>query len=250
MTDQLPPSNFTENNLGSIKPDSSWQIMSHIFTTPNQAYQAIQTQTPIWFPLLLTIGMSILVVILLFSNIDFEWYLEHMVEIAAGDASKAEQDQIRQAMSMMPASGMATFGAFSAAISIAVIFAIQAFYFVIVSGVTNDGIGFKQWFSFVCWSYLPGLVSGIASIMVILTSSNGQIAPETLNPFSLNALFFDMDAAKGLGNIYATTDLTLFWSMALMVLGYSQWTKRSLANSAALVLSPFALYYLVRFVLA
>ncbi len=224
----------------------SLSILTNIFSSPQEAYKNIQQEYPILLPLFLIIGLNAILAILLFMNIDFEWYVDHMVEISAGEKSIAEQDQVRQGFSMMSASTMGILGAVTGAIGLVIIFCINALYFVIVSNITNDGFQFKQWLSFISWSSMPAIITALASIVMILTSSNGQIAPESLDVLSLNELFFGMDPVKGLGNILATTSITQFWIIALMTIGYSKWTEKSLGQSFFIVIIPTLIYFGVR----
>jgi len=162
-----------------------------------------------------------------------------MVEISAGELSKSEQEEARAVFSMMSQTTMASITAITASIGVAIVFVIQSVYFVIVSNVTNDGFQFKQWMSFTAWSSLPSLLSYLAIMVYIFSSSNGQIAFETLNPLSLNDLFFGFDASKGAGKMLASIDLTKFWSMYIMIIGYQKWTGKSISTSATVVLIPF-----------
>ena len=124
-----------------------------------------------------------------------------------------------------------------------------ALYFVMVSSVRNDGFQFKQWLCFVCWTNLPSLLGLLASFAMIFSSSDGQIVPETLNPLSLNSLFFDLDVKQGIGSILASTDICVFWSIALMTIGYSRWTETSHGKSFIIVTAPYLIYYGLNFVM-
>ena len=228
---------------------SSLSILSNIFTAPERAFKDIQQSYPILLPLLLIIAAQAIVAVLLFSSIDFEWYVDYMVEATAGDKSGAEQDQIRQGFEMMSPTTMSAMAVVGSAIGIPVIFAIFSLYFVIVSNITNDGFQFKQWFSFICWTSLPMLVDVLASIMTILTASNGQFAPESINPLTLNELFFGLDAMQGLGNIMASTSITLLATISLLTIGYAKWTEKSLAKSFMIIMVPYVIYYGIRFLM-
>jgi len=228
---------------------SSFSILTTIFTEPQKAFKDIQYSYPVLLPLLSIIALNAILVIMLFASIDFEWYIDHMVEISAGEASKAEQDQVRQGLSLFSPTAMGSMGAVGAAIGILVIYCLMAFYFVIVSNISNDGFQFKQWLSLVSWSSIPTLVGTLAAFVVILTTSNGQIVPEALDPLSLNELFFGMDPVKGLGNILASTNITLFWSIALLTIGYAKWTEKTIAKSFLIIILPYVFYYGVRFLM-
>ena len=227
----------------------NFDIFSNIVAAPQKAYLGIQNNYPVLFPLLSIILLNVLMILFLYASIDYEWFIDHMVELQGDDLSTAEKDQTRQALGMMSPSMMGGIGAISVAVILPIVFSIQALYFVIVSGITNDGFQFKQWFSFTAWSSIPSLIGTLASFVVILTASNGQIAPESVNPLTLNELFFGLNPIKGAGSILASTDISIFWILALMTIGYSQWTDKTLAKSFLIVSLPFVLYYGVRFLL-
>lgn len=225
---------------------SGLSITTNIFTEPHKAFKDIQQNYPILIPLSLIVALNSIIVIMLFINIDFSWYVEYMVESTAGDKSKEQQDQVRQGIEMMSPIMMAVMSVVSQAVAKVVIFCLTSLYYVIVSNINNDGFQFKQWLSFVSWTALPSLVSSLASFVVILASNNGQIVPETIDPLSLNALFFNLDAVNGIGRILASTSITIFWTIALMTIGYACWTKKSMLQSFLIVTIPYALYYGVR----
>ncbi len=228
---------------------SSLTLLTNIFTSPQQAFQDLREDYPVLLPLLTLILVNAALVLLLFTFIDFQWYVDHMVEMQAGDLSLAEQKGVRSAFEMMSPNTMGAIGAGTVAIFLPIVFSLQAAYFVIVSNINNDGFEFKQWFSFISWCSLPSLMGALASLVVIFTSSNGQFAPETLNPLSLNALFFNLNAVKGLGAVLASIDLSVFWTMTLMTIGYSKWTNKSVPVSFFIILVPYILFYGIRFLM-
>ena len=225
-------------------------ILTNLFTAPQAAFEGIIRESPILLPMLTIIAINAILVVFLYTNIDYPWFVDHMVELQAGDLSKAEQNQVRQGMEMMSPRVMGGVGAFSVAAVLCVIFCLEALYFLIVSNIAGDGFRFKQWLALVSWTAMPSLLGSLAAFVNILSSSNGQIAPESLNPLSLNELFFNLQATQGIGAILASVDITLFWTLALMVMGYAKWTQRSLIKSSLIVLTPFVVIFGIRFLLA
>lgn len=224
---------------------NSISIFSNIFIAPQKAFKDIQYRYPIVLPLLLNMLFSAGLFLLLFTNIDFEWYVDHMVEISAGDKSKSEQDQARQLLEMLSPTMTGISSGISAAIATAIIFCGFAIYYVFISSINNDGFEFSQWFSFVCWTSVPMLIGILASIMMILFSTTGQIALESLDPLSLNQLFFRLDPTQGLGEILASTNILTFWTIGLMAMGYSSWTGKSILQSFFIVMIPYISYYAI-----
>lgn len=236
-----------ETNIQQPEEDktSAFNIFTNIFTSPQKAFQDIQTDYPVILPMLLAAVLSALAYIFLFSKIDFNWFIEHMVTLQAEDLSKAEKEDIRQKMQHLSPEAWGWLYGAAAFIGIIIIYCIKALYFVIISNINNDGFQFNQWLSFVAWASLPSIIGILASFVTLFSSTNGQIAPETLNPLTLNTLF-DLNPTEGLGSILATTDIFIFWIIALMTIGYSQWTKSNTVKSFLTVVTPFTLYYAIR----
>lgn len=233
---------------GENKPmTGNLAILTNIFTSPAAAMTEVQERYNVAFPLLMTIILTGVVWFSYYTMIDYEWFIDYMVETSAGELSKAEQDQTRAGISMMSPTVMGSITAITAGIAIAIIYVIQAVYFLIVSNVNGDGYQFKQWLSFVSWTSMPILLTILAMFAMLFTSASGQIAPDALNPLSLNELIFGLEPSKGLGKMLSTIHLPQLWSWAIMIIGYKTWTKKSTVASAMVVLIPFALIYLVWF---
>jgi len=222
-------------------------IMTNIFTDPNLGMAQVRASYSILFPLMMVSLLSAAMMLYYYSVLDFKWFIDYMVQISAGELSKAEQDTTRAAMSMMSQNTMGIVSVVTILIMIPIIYVVQSVYFVIMSNIYGDGIEFKQWYSFVSWSTLPNLVAILASFAYLATSSNAQIAPDSINQLSLNELIFGLEPSKGLGKLLSTLHLAQFWSFAVMTIGYSQWTKKSIAQSASIVLTPYVIFYIAWF---
>ena len=145
---------------------------------------------------------------------------------------------------MMSQTAMASITSVTILIMVPIVYVLQSVYFVIVSNVNNDGYEFKQWLSFIAWTNMPSLLAVFAMFATIFFSANGQVPPDTLNSLSLNELFFGLEPSKGLGKLLSSIHIGQLLSFFVMVVGYQTWTKKSMANSAMIVLAPFILFYL------
>jgi len=220
--------------------------LTNIFVAPEKAYGSLKDKPSVAFPLLMLCILNGLLLLYYYTQVDFNWLIEHLVQLEAGDKSPAEQEGMRDGMRLLGSTGLGVISAISVAVFLAIILVLQATYLVIVSNVVGDEIKFKQWLAFASWSMMPTLVGTFASYVSIAIESSAQIAPESINPISLNALFFNLPINDDLGAVLAQTDLSLLWAYALMVLGYHHWTKRSLIKSAVIVLTPFIVITLAR----
>ena len=244
-TNEQDTTNDTAQEVNSSIPSdtSNMTILTNIFTSPAQAMTQVQERYNVVFPLMLLLVSSALVFMYYFMAVDYQWYIDHTVELTAGELSKSEQEATRSALSMMSQNTMGIITAVSVVIITAIMLVIQAVYFVIVSNITNDGYQFKQWMSFNCWASMPALVVFLAMAATMLFSGNGQVALESANPLSLNELIFGLDPTKGAGKLLASLDLTKFWAMYIMVIGYQKWTGKSLQTSLLIALLPFIMIY-------
>jgi len=249
MTDNQPIDHTDDNTEGALQNVGNLTILSNIFMAPQVGMTQVQQRYNVIFPLFTLAILSGLAMYTYFNLVDYGWYVDYMVESAAGDLSKSEQDATRAAMSMLSQSATAKLAGLSMLVMIPIIFVIQSVYFVIISNVNNDGYEFKQWLSFITWTAMPGLVVVAAMFATLLTSSNVQIAPDSLNPLSLNELIFGFEPSKGLGKLLSSIHVGQIWSFVVMIIGYQAWTKNSMGKSAAIVLAPFVIFYAGWFVI-
>lgn len=230
--------------------NNSLSIISDIFTSPNKAFEDIKVNYPIMLPLFTVLILNAAMVILLFMSLDYQWYVDELVQRATtAESTQEEIAAMRNAFGAMSATTTGLIGGIFGAIFLALMYAVMALYFVMMSAINNDGYKFKQWMSFISWTSLPSIIGTLASFVVILSSSNGQIAPESINPLSLNELFFGLDATKGIGSMLAGTGITTLWTFALMVIGYSKWTNKSMAMSAIVITCLYSFAYGIWFLM-
>jgi hypothetical protein len=229
---------------------TSLSIMTNIFTNPQTAFDEIKIKYPILLPLFTLILLQAALIILMYTTIDYKWFVDEMVQrVTDADSNQEDIDAMRNGMEMMSATTTGIVGAVFASLFIAAMYSVMSLYFVIISAISNDGLKFKQWYSFVAWTSMPGIVGMLAGFVMVLTASNGQIMPEAINPLSLNELIFNIDSTKGLGAVLAGTSITAFWSFALMVIGYAKWTGKSTAVSVAIIFALYAITYGIWFAL-
>jgi hypothetical protein len=90
-----------------------------------------------------------------------------------------------------------------------------------------------------CWTGIPGLFAVLASWLVLLTDANGQVDQVAMQPLSIVSLLGLETSSPTLQQI----NLMTLWAMALVVMGYKQWTGKSLLSSAFITLIPYVVLY-------
>ncbi len=223
---------------------SNITILINIITAPSAAFQSLKEQPKIFFPLLLIIFFSVVMLATYYATVDYAWMVDQMVAAQGENASEAEREQMRDAMSAMPPFVMGIISVVGAAIGIPIILVLFTAYLLLMNKLLDSqSQNFPSWLALVCWASIPGIFASIASLVNILLAHNGQLAIESLNPLTFNSLLFQLDSTDPLSGPLNSLDLTYVWSTVLLVLGYSHWTGRNLVQSALIVLAPVLLIY-------
>jgi hypothetical protein len=225
------------------EPTNNMSIMTNIFAEPQIAFKNIRQEYPVIFPLSFFLVLLVVVTLTYTANVDYEWSIEQNVEMLAGDKTKAEQDAVRAQMTLMEPMTQAIVGSIVTVVGYLILFCLYAAYYLVNSNINNDGYDFKQWLSFISWTWLPKCVVLLISLVIVLISDDGQITQNSLNPISLNSLFFDLSPFSGLGSMLTTIDLSTFWTVGLMIIGYKSWTESSLSKSIMIVLTPYIIVF-------
>jgi Yip1 domain len=221
---------------------SSLSILTDIITAPHQAFAALKERATSWLPLLILIVATASMTAGYFLSVDLPWMLDRTFSQAQG-IPQAQREQTVQAALKVSPSVYAALYAVGSAIVIPVIFALTALYTSAVSFATGDGVKFKQWFALAAWCSIPTVFGILAALVRVLGGDVRFMQLEELNPFSFgNLLGVDMaNVTTILQRVLLSRDVTTVWWLALSIVGYQAFTKRSLVFSAAVVLGPIAL---------
>lgn len=223
---------------------SSFNTFINILTAPKPTLIALKQQPNFLFPLIATVFMSALAIGFYFTQVDFAWMIDHMVETQSAGKSADEIEAIRKNMSFMSPTVMGVSSVIGALVVTPIVYLVFALYYFLVNKVLDsETINFKSWLSLVCWTATPIVFTSLASFINVLIMSDGQLALDSINPISFNSLLIHLSPADPLFGPLSSWDPMTVWSIVLSVLGYSLWTQKSLVKSAAVVLAPTVLIY-------
>lgn len=223
---------------------SNTNNLINIITAPKLAFPAIKEKPSVLFPLGLILATAICSMVYFYATVDFAWMIEQMVNVHTVGRSDADREAMRKGMSMMSSTVMGGSSVAGLVIAISVFYSIMAAYLMLVNKLLDsDNLGFKAWFSFICWCSIPSIFTSLASLINAMLASNGQITLEALNPISFNNLFLHIVPSDPLFGPLSAWDPMMLWGMGLMIFGFNQWTSKSLAKSAAIVLAPILIIY-------
>ena len=131
----------------------------------------------------------------------------------------------------------------SALVVTPLVLAILAVYFLVAGKVLGQGRPYGQWFGFVAWGTAPALLLVPVMALQILFSGNGQVAPDALNPLSLNALVIGLEASSTWHGLASSLNLTTLWTVGLLAFGLQLWTRRGWAQAITTAMLPFVVVY-------
>ena len=224
---------------------SSVGVLSNIFTAPGQVFAAIKERPNPWVPLLVLMIGVFLQQFMYMRAVDVPWLIDQQLQ-QAGGMTEAQRTQTVDAMTQLPPSVMGIIYGVGGAISILIIYALFALYYLGVSFATNDGHKFQQWLALIAWCSLPSVLGYIASLVNLQVTDARFLLPTQLNPLSFGSLLgIEQEGASTVETILMALDVTVFWSLALMIMGYQAFTQRSIAASASIVLAPYAVIALI-----
>jgi len=209
-----------------------FQACSEILLKPNAVFAALDKQQNwSWVPFFLVTIMAVLPSYFYFNFVDFDWYKELIVNSQYANVSPAEQDAFRQSMGK---SQVLTFTLVGGSLGLVIVNAIMAAYLNMMTKSDEQNLnGFSDWYGFSWWISLPVVLSGLIAMLVILFANDPQLAPTSLAPTSL-AFILGLDMKSSWFNLLQTIRLESFWSMYLITVGISQWTRVG-ANKAYLI---------------
>ena len=219
---------------------SSLSILTDIIAAPARAFAALKERPTSWLPLIILIVVYAAVSFAYTNSVDLAWMFDQQFQQANMTDEQREQ-AVKAAMRLSP-QVLGVIGAVGTAIFIPVLFALLALYYSGVSFVTGDGVTYKHWFSLVSWCVIPVVFGLLAGLVHVLAGDARFMRQEELNPFSFgNLLSIDMAGVTRAQRALFSLDPTLIWSVALSIVGYQSFTKRSLPFAAAVVLGPIVL---------
>jgi hypothetical protein len=225
---------------------SSLALAVNVFTAPNQAFAALKERPRVWLPLLLLIAGYTAASFAYMNSVDLGWYLDSQVAQSPGLTEQQREQAVTAALKLSPMA----YGAIGAVLALTIVILVlflTSLYYTIVSFFSNDGVKLKQWWALCCWCTLPSLLGIVAQLVNLSVNDARFMLQDSVNPISFgNLLSIERTIATPVvQRILLGIDITVFWTVALSVLGYQMFAKSSFTKSVIVVLGPQALIVLI-----
>ena len=224
-----------------------------IFTNPKAVFDAQREDSAWLVPALVIIAFSILTAIAMSMMVDQEALVRAQIEaqieqMEQSGMPQAQIDQVRMQMeqsTQIAANPIVTVG--GAILSVIIIFFIvvllHAVYYLIVGKIIKAEYDFGEWLAFSVWGRMPMVIGSIVVLAAVLFMA------EQTDPNAYNLLAFSTWMAVPnennmfVGNFVKTFDLIVIWSIAIMTIGFNNWTEKSIPVSLAIVAAPYVVIY-------
>lgn len=213
--------------------------ITNIFTSPGEAFRTLRERPSFLLPVAVLLAASVAVILWYYSAVDVVWMMERSLETSQAELPADQREQMLEQLGQAPRGVLAGTSAIAATFIVIVLLLLTAMYFSIVSMLTNDGLRFRQWFSLASWASLPVTLASVASLVNLALNDPTYLPAEELNPLAIrNLLELDIQGSGFTAALLTYGDVTSIWALALMVIGYRQWTGRDIAVSALIVTGP------------
>lgn len=221
------------------KPNPFQRIIG-VLTAPVTAFDSIAKRPDVLVPLIIIVVFTIVANVLIARNVDFASITRQAIEDSQSSTQQMSAEQMERGVR------------FGAAIAKAMTYAapiLQIIVLAVIAGLMLIGFrmfggegDYKQAFSITVYSWYPMAIFGIISMIVLLTRKSISVV-DLANPVRSNLGFLaNIKTQPFAYAMLSSLDVFSFWTMALMIIGYSAMSRMSKEKVAAVVITYWVLY--------
>lgn len=212
----------------------------NIFLEPGKVFAELKDKPTFLVPALIVAVLTAVSATLYFLNVDAEWFSSQQLAAMAGEMSKAELEQVGK---MMPGPRtMAWFTAPMVLLTMALTYAVFAFYYWLAGKVTGNPVSYRQGLALASWANMPMLLAAIVAIVAVYTSSP-QSTFESMQLLSVDPLFVQLPMDHDWSRLAKSFSLLNFWVWFLAALGWKTWFRTGWGQALSVVMLPSVLIY-------
>ena len=216
------------------------------FIAPSKTFADILRNASWWLPFVLISVLGIAQAFVVDRQVGYERVSENQIH-----ASPKTEDRLNQLTPEQRASQMAISAKITRVTSYGVpilLMIIYALYTLLLWGSFNFGLGaqtsFAQVFAVSWYSLLPYIATSLLVILTLVFGNNAE-GFDIRNPVGTNLAFYLPDAAPWLKSFLTQIDIVRLWSLALQVIGMAIVAKKSITQSAMIVVGFWVLTLLL-----
>lgn len=232
------------------KSGSAKGILLDVFTSPTQAFSGIREGSSWAFPFVLLVACTGLANGAYFFFVDPDFMLDDIAHQIVNEGVVEDLNQLPEIYQLAAEDGFVFMTILGAGASAAAAIFLLSAYFSFLSLFSAQRIPYKSWLAFTSWCCVPNCLASISTIINCGLAPSGRIPLEDANPLSTLNVLGPFVESVVVRSILAGTDITMVWSIALMVVGHRIWNGSSYITSLTIVTAPICLLLLIIFTLA
>ena len=216
------------------------------FIAPSKTFADILRNASWWLPFVLISVLGIAQAFVVDRQVGYDRVSENQMH-----ASPKTEDRLNQLTPEQRASQMAISAKITRITSYGIpvlLMVIYSLYTLLLWGSFNFGLGaqtsFAQVFAVSWYSLLPYIATSLLVILTLVFGNNAE-GFDIRNPVGTNLAFYLPDAAPWLKSFLTQIDIVRLWSLALQVIGMAIVAKKSITQSAMIVVSFWVLTLLL-----
>lgn len=219
-----------------------FQRLIGVFMSPGETFQSI-VQRPDWVaPFVFILFISLVSGIVVGMRVDFAAIARETIEMSPR-AAQMSADQMETGIRVQGA--ILKVAAYCSPIFSALTFLIVAVVLLFSLRLFGGEGNFKQAFAVTLYAWMPHLIKGIITVIVVLTRSNLGVF-ELQNPVMSNPGFLVDPKANLLAySVLSSIDIFSIWSLVLMVIGFAVVSRLSKGKTAGVVVGWWIVITLV-----
>ena len=220
---------------------SGFQRVIGVLMTPNETFASIARQPDWLVPLVIILVVSLVAGIVFAQRVDFISPMREAME----QNKNMSPDQIDRAVRISSAVAK-VFSYASPLLSVISLLIIAAVLLLVFRLFGGEG-DFRQAFSVVVYSWMPGIIKSIVVIAIVAARSVSASDLATLLRSNL-AFLVTMKDHPMLFVLLSSLDVFTIWLLALLIIGFGYVSRLSRSKSAAIVISLWVVVTLFKLI--
>ena len=220
---------------------SGFQRVIGVLMTPNETFASIARQPDWLVPLVIILVVSLVAGIIFAQRVDFISPMREAME----QNKNMSPDQIDRAVRISSAVAK-VFSYASPLLSVISLLIIAAVLLLVFRLFGGEG-DFRQAFSVVVYSWMPGIIKSIVVIAIVAARSVSASDLATLLRSNL-AFLVTMKDHPMLFVLLSSLDVFTIWLLALLIIGFAYVSRLSRSKSAAIVISLWVVVTLFKLI--
>ncbi|MGP8244828.1 MAG: YIP1 family protein [Bryobacteraceae bacterium] len=211
---------------------SEFSRLTGVFFEPGKTFADIVAR-PRWLvPMLLLILIGLAATVEMSQRVGWERIVRHSVETSSRAQSlDAQQKERNIEMGVKIASVTAYLGPI---VGVPIYLLVVAGVLLgIFAGILSAPIKFKQAFAVVAYANLPGVISGILLMVVMLLKNPDEFNVQNPLAFNPGAYMDPLTSSKSLYSLATSLDLFTLWVIVLLAIGFKSAAGRKLSFAGA-----------------